>query len=88
MSENGEAKKDELIIRLVTRDPWQIVVDGQVENLNLALAMLAEATRSMEMEWRLGAAREHQAKMLEQAAGKQDISNLLSMNLKNPTRRH
>lgn len=62
---NGEPRKDTIILTL-TREPWQMEISGEVENMNLMMAMLQEATRTVEMQWRIEAAKEHQ-KMQQEA---------------------
>lgn len=52
----SEEKKPDVLTLSLVRDPWQLTVQGEVENLNVALAMIEEAKRTIETEWRLGAA--------------------------------
>jgi phage terminase Nu1 subunit (DNA packaging protein) len=82
MSDNGQEQQapDQIIITLNSRQPWQITISGKVESTNLALAMLQEAFRELETEWRLARAVAAQQKIKQEAADAERVSNLLNIN--------
>ena len=57
---------DQIIITLTSRKPWQITIGGAVESTNLALAMLQEAMREVETEWRIARGIAAQQKVKQQ----------------------
>lgn len=81
MSEdNGKPKSDTLTINLV-RDPWQLTIGGEVENLNVAMAMLQEAFRTVETEWRLAAAIAAQEKHNEAKQNNRKIQSIIDRSM-------
>lgn len=76
---NGEQKtpEDVIILRL-ERQPWKLTIDGQVESTNVALAMLQEAFREMETEWRIGRGIMAQQKLNQAKADQKHVEDLLN----------
>lgn len=67
---------DQIVISLV-RDPWQVTIDGSVENLNLCLAMLDEVRRVIDTKWRIAAAIEAQEEHKKEQAGNARVASII-----------
>jgi hypothetical protein len=79
-----DGQEDTLVLKL-QRNPWQLTIDGRVENLNLVMAMLDEAKREIETQWRIarGMSAQQQARaQQEDAARVQGILDHVGRNLK------
>jgi len=53
--DNGEQPKLDTITLTLQRSPWGLVIEGEVENLDLAMAMLQQAMRKVDMDLRIAA---------------------------------
>jgi hypothetical protein len=78
VSENGEAPVVNELILKFTASPWSLAIEGNVENQNVAMAMLQEALRTMEMQWRLGYAKEAQAEQQKAALDNKRVTEILN----------
>jgi hypothetical protein len=56
VSENGAAPGTSTIILTLTKEPWSLTISGECENIDLALAILEQAKRSFDLQWRVAAA--------------------------------
>jgi hypothetical protein len=77
MSENGEPKVDKIILTF-TREPWQLRIDGEVENDNIAISMLNEAIRVFDLRWKVGSAKEMQKEEKQLAIDTHRVQEILS----------
>jgi hypothetical protein len=57
---------DQIIITLTSRKPWKIHIGGVIESPNLGMAMLQEALRELETEWRIARGIAAQQKVKQQ----------------------
>ena len=76
MSENGDRSDKWQIVLTFTTDPWEMTIEGNVENGDMALAMLDQARRKVETDMRIAAGMEAQMavrKKLEEEARVQGI---------------
>jgi hypothetical protein len=73
----NEANKPQTIILTFVREPWQLTIDGETENLNVAMAMLDEAKRVMETKWRIAAALEAQEENKRRLEGESRLKSVL-----------
>lgn len=73
----GEYRDDTVVLTL-KREPWALSVGGEVESIPVAMAMLTEALRVFEMQWRLGYAQEQQAVAKKNAEDMARVHNLLN----------
>ena len=76
----GEYKDDTIVLTL-KREPWELTVGGECESIPVAMAMLQEALRSFEMQWRLGYAQEQQTIAKKNAEDMARVQNLLNRNV-------
>lgn len=76
----GEYKDDTVVLTL-QREPWALTISGEVESIPVAMAMLNEALRSFEMQWRLGYAQEQQAIAKKNSEDMARVHNLLNRNI-------
>lgn len=51
----SEEAKSYRIILTFTPEPWHLEIGGEVENLDMAMAVCQQALRSFEMQWRIAA---------------------------------
>ena len=79
MAENGDGPKVDTVVLTLQRDPWQLTIGGQVENINLALAIVTEAQRTLETEWRIGAAISAQEQHKSRKHEEERIRNILDI---------
>jgi cell fate (sporulation/competence/biofilm development) regulator YlbF (YheA/YmcA/DUF963 family) len=79
VSENGGSHESTIILSL-TKEPWQLNITGECENLNVALAMLEEAKRVFEMKWKVGAAVAETEAAKQNVAEFQRVQSLLGRN--------
>jgi allophanate hydrolase subunit 2 len=81
MPENGEAKAGELNVDQVvlTRDrkTGAFTIGGNVQDIDLSLNMLAQATRHLDVQFRIVAAVEAQRQIKEQQADFERVQRLL-----------
>ena len=70
--------KDDTVVLILKREPWQLTIEGEVESVPLALNMLSEAMRTFEMQWRLEYAQEKQALAKKNAEDMARVHNLLN----------
>ena len=76
MSENGDRPDKWQIVLTFSTDPWGLTIEGNVENGDMALAMLDQARRKVETDMRIAAGMEAQMavrKKLEEEARVQGI---------------
>lgn len=73
----GEYKDDTVVLKL-QREPWALTIEGEVESVPIAMAMLTEALRVFEMQWRLEFAQEKQALAKKNADDMARVHNLLN----------
>lgn len=73
-----EEAPDQITITLTSRKPWKITIGGTVESMNLALAMLADATREMETEWRIARGIAASMKHKQEQEDAQRVGSLLN----------
>lgn len=77
---NGETNKpkNQIILRLEFQ-PWKLTIDGEVESANVAMAMLTEALREMETQWRIGRGIAAQQELNKHKEDQKRVDNLLNM---------
>jgi hypothetical protein len=76
VSDNGNEPRVQRLVLSLTTDPWQLTIEGETENLNVAMAMIEEARRVFDMKWRMGAAQEAKA---EQDKAAQELGRVHSI---------
>ena len=81
MAENGEAKAAQVnvdqIVLTLNRETGELNIGGNVQNLNLSLNMLAQATRHLDVQFRIIAATEAQAQIKQQQEDFQRVQRLM-----------
>ena len=80
-----ERKPDVLTITF-TRDPWQIKIDGDIENLNVGLAMIEEAKRTLETQYRIAEGLKAQQAHSQQIKDNARVASLIDRTLTMPKR--
>ena len=77
MAEENTAPKEWTIILRFTTDPWGMVIEGDIANGDMALAMLDQARRKVENDMRLQLAIEGQAAFKKRMAEEERVANIL-----------
>lgn len=81
MSENGEAKAGQLdvdqIVLIRNRKTGEFSIGGNVQDIDLSLNMLAQATRHLDVQFRIIAAVEAQARTKQQQEDFQRVQRLM-----------
>ena len=81
MAENGEAKAAQVnvdqVVLIRDRTTGQVTINGNVQDLDLMLDMLARATRHMDVQFRITAAVEAQARIKQQQEDFQRVQRLM-----------
>ena len=80
--ENGDAPKQWRIILTFQTDPWQLTIEGDVENGDMALAMLQQCIRKVETDLRIAAGIQAQAEFKKNQQETERVASILGRSSK------